>query len=563
MEADLADLLAAWRGETIPDERRSSVLARLRGDPAFRAVAVEEIRLFAMLNVLRAGEPRWFRLEDELGWSTEGDVLDLAEAVAAEVATLPVPERFAEPVTPRPCRQERRRLWPVAAAAVLCAGVLLSVGYLWRIRQPVSAQQLPEEAVALLVRMDGPGWVGGVGPAVGEPVKPGVLSLSGGSATLALFNGVTLHVEGPAEVDVRSGDRVFCRRGKVRIDAPSEATGFTAQAPGTTVADPAAEFALTVGDDEQSEVAVYEGQARVEVLDKRWRAVGRQTLSGGQTVRIDSRMGQIVTAARRPQTFAGPIPALDPPLRFDPEYAAAVRADQPTAYWRFETAEGGRTPNEIAGGPALKLIGRAAPSARPAHADNRGLHFPPPTEWDQHGAISDGAIAPPKRDYALECWVMPRAVRQAALVGLVADADTPRLDGYGVLLELTGQPALFRHPSRSIRALHRLPFGRGRGSNQFATAPYLPYRWYHVVTQRAGDRLELYVDGELAAVGLAEGSPPGRHRILLGALYAARDGLTCSERPFIGTLDEVAVYGQSLSPEAVRKHFQLGHTGER
>jgi hypothetical protein len=557
MDPDLADLLAAWVGDDLPGDRRAAVLARLRDDAPFRAAAVAEIRMLAMLKILRAGEPRWLRLEDELGWSADEPAADFAAAVAAEVATLPLPEPAARPARAR--RRWRRPAWTLAAAVFLAAGVVAAVTLL-RDGRDTPARQPAEEAVALLVRLDGPGWVRGGGPAVGEVVRPGVLVLGGGSATLALFNGVTLHVEGPAEVDVKSADRVFCRRGKVRIDAPSETAGFVAHAPGATVADPAAEFALTVGDDERSDVAVFAGQADVAVLDGQGRAVGRETVTGGQTVRVDARVGRITSAVLAAHAFAGPIPPLDPPLRLDPGYPAAVRADGPAAYWRFEAAAGGLTPNEIPDGPALRLIGKAEPAGPPG-AGNRGLDFPPPTEWEQHGALAEGPLAPTRRDYAVECWVMPRAVRQSALVGLAAETGSPRLDGYGVLLELTGQPALFRHPARSIRALHRLPVGRGRGANQFAPTTYLPYRWYHVVAQRSGDRLELYTDGELAAVGPAEGVLPPRFRVLLGALYASRDGLSCSERPFVGTLDEVAVYGRALSAAAVRRHFLLGRTG--
>jgi hypothetical protein len=555
MDPDLTDLLAAWVGDDVPADRRAAVLARLRDDPAFRTEAVDELRMVAMLKVLRGGEPRWLRLEDELGWSADEPADDFAASVAAEVATLPLPER-----APAPVRTRRRRLRPVAtlAASVLVAAGVVAAVTLYRGDSDGPTRQPAADAVALLVRLDGPGWLDGNGPAAGEVIRPGVLSLGGGSATLALFNGVTLHIEGPAEVDVQSADRVFCRRGKVRIDAPSEVTGFLAQAPGATVADPAAEFALTVGADDRSDVAVFAGQADVAVLDRQGRAVGRETLTVGQTVRVDARVGRITTEARAAGDFAGPIPPLDSLLRLSPGYAAAVRADGAAAYWRFETAADGLTPNELPDAPALKLIGKAAPAGPAA---NRGLHFPPPTEWEQHGALAVGPLPPAKRDYAVECWVMPRAVRQASLVGLAAETDSPRVDGYGVLLELTGQPALFRHPARSIRALHRLPVGRGRGANQFSPTPYLPYRWYHVLAQRAGDRLELYIDGELATVGPPEGTLPPGCRVLLGALYASRDGAACSERPFVGALDEVAVYARALSPAAVRRHFQLGRGG--
>lgn len=550
MDPDLADLLKAWLGGEVAEERGAAVLARLRSDAEFRAAAVAELRTLAALNVLRGGEPRWLRLEDELGWSADEAPDDLAGAVAAEVATLPLPVAEEE----RPPQRRYRASW-ATATAVLAAVAAVATGYvLWRpAHVPVPGS---EEAIGLVARMDGAGWVGGAGPAAGEPLRPGTLSLIDGSATLALFNGVTLHVEGPAEVTVLSADRVFFRRGKVRIETPSDPPRFTAQAPGATVTDPAADFALTVRDDNLSEVAVFEGHAEVAVLDEAGRSVGRETLVGGQTVRVDGRVGRITRAALAFGAFAGPIPPLGPPLELDSGYPAAVLADRPISYWRFETATAGRTPNEVPDRPPLTLIGRAAPDGPPS---NRGLRLPAPTEWEQHGALATDPWTPTGQDYAVECWVLPRSVRQSVLVGLVAETDTPRLDAYGVLLELTGQPAAYRLPPRTVRALHRVPIGQVGGTNLFAPAQYLPFRWYHLVAQRSGDRQELYVNGELAAVSAAVGAGPPPCRVLLGALYATPDGKACFHRPFVGTLDEVAVYGQALSPAAVRRHYQLGH----
>src|SRR5947209_13659287 len=70
MDADLRDLLAAWLGGDDPgEERRTALLARLRGDGAFRQAFVDEVHLLGMVKAAQAPEPRWLRLEDELGWS--------------------------------------------------------------------------------------------------------------------------------------------------------------------------------------------------------------------------------------------------------------------------------------------------------------------------------------------------------------------------------------------------------------------------------------------------------------------------------------------------------------
>src|SRR5262249_29026804 len=87
MNPDLQDLLALWLGDHDPgDERRAALLARLRADEAFRGAFITEIRLHGMLKAVQAPEPRWLRLEDEIGWSAgqPDDVDGLAERVVGE-----------------------------------------------------------------------------------------------------------------------------------------------------------------------------------------------------------------------------------------------------------------------------------------------------------------------------------------------------------------------------------------------------------------------------------------------------------------------------------------------
>jgi hypothetical protein len=66
MDQDLLDLLSALKGEGEPidDARREELLARLRGDDAFRQLFVAQIHLLGMLKAVQATEPRWLLLED-------------------------------------------------------------------------------------------------------------------------------------------------------------------------------------------------------------------------------------------------------------------------------------------------------------------------------------------------------------------------------------------------------------------------------------------------------------------------------------------------------------------
>src|SRR5262245_34571337 len=87
MDHDLQELLAFWLSDDDPGEvRRQELLAKIENDDAFRQAFVAEIRTLGMLRAVQSPEPRWLRLEDELGWSARQreDVDTLAMNVVRE-----------------------------------------------------------------------------------------------------------------------------------------------------------------------------------------------------------------------------------------------------------------------------------------------------------------------------------------------------------------------------------------------------------------------------------------------------------------------------------------------
>src|SRR4051812_18411405 len=86
---------------------------------------------------------------------------------------------------------------------------------------------------------------------VGQPVEGEILAarrlrLRAGGATLTFLSGVTLTLEGPADLDLVTIDRVFCRLGRLRARVPEGAEGFVVASPGSAVVDMGTEFGLNV-----------------------------------------------------------------------------------------------------------------------------------------------------------------------------------------------------------------------------------------------------------------------------------------------------------------------------
>jgi hypothetical protein len=176
---------------------------------------------------------------------------------------------------------------------------------------------------------------------------------------------------------------------------------------------------------------------------------------------------------------------------------------------------------------------------------------------DQDGEIvSTGAIDQSIHDsYSIEFWVKPSHYHVGAVISLVGDKPMPNgVLPHGMLIELGGTgkiPTATNHPG-CIRFLHRSPASTAQGTSCYSKSPYTLRKWQHVVATKDGPHMRLYVNGELVADGEDASELPAGLRLLIGRLYPSQ-----SARPFIGQLDELALYNRALSPEEITHHYKL------
>lgn len=525
MNDDLQELLAAWLGEGAPPARAEALLERLRSDDAFRAAFVEEIALLGRLRAVQSTEPRWLRLEDELGAGR--------------------PERDLEAGVMEALAPRRRAPWRAVAAA----SVVLGLGaLLWSVGRPAPAPAGPPLAAA--VELDGVEWEPGPGqrPERGGVVGRGALRLRRGYIGLAFFSGVQVDVEGPAEIELRSADRLHCARGRLRVRAPEEGAGFQVSAPGALLVDLGTEFGVNVGADGRSDAYVFEGKVEVSALAANGASLRSELVRDRQAVTVDARDRRIRESAAVPGAFVAARPVQAPPLSLRPSYAQAVLASSPAGYWRFEEAPGDEVPNEIAGGPSLRRTGSV-----PLEGDgNRSAVFRPSAD-PQHFVLGEAWTIAPQGDYALELWMASDMARHATAVGLIVRNGVPGAD-HLLVLETSSVSSFLAHPPGALRYLHRWPPGGSGGVNLFSRS-LAPARWYHCVAQKRGSRMELYVDGERAGDAALDSADAGSvYDLVLGQLRPAVPITVGKARPFVGRLDELAIYDRALSSEEVRAH---------
>jgi hypothetical protein len=412
----------------------------------------------------------------------------------------------------------------------------------------------------MVVKLDEVRWEHAQGPrpSEGKVLAEGVrLGLRSGRLTVAFLNGVVLTLEGPAELELVSIDRVFCHRGKIRTQVPPGAEGFIVSAPGSNVTDLGTEFGLNVESDGTARMMVFEGNADVAVLEASGSAQRNRSVMKHQALEIDPRGFQLHESEARTQSFITPSELATPTLALAPGYRDEVLKARPWSYWRFEAMDGGMVPNEVGGRPPLRATG----PVRLTGFGNRAAAFGPNVP-DQYFLMDDSWAPPRNPGYAVELWFAPERIGLAEIAGLFIPRGGTNYEHF-FQLELTSQnreSILFQRTS--VRFLSRWPPGFQGGNNLFFDY-YVPYRWHHAVAQVRGDRMELYVNGTLLPTLASDSNREevSCHFILGQLKPAPRPPFGWASRPFVGRIDEVALYDRPLTVEEVRRHYALGAPG--
>ena len=215
-------------------------------------------------------------------------------------------------------------------------------------------------------------------------------------------------------------------------------------------------------------------------------------------------------------------------------YNAAVVADSPVSYWRLGEASGtaaaderGANPGAYANSPAL---GQASLLA--TDATNTAVNF---DGTNDNVRIANSATLGLSSPLSLEAWIKPASLpTSGSFASILTKAESYSLQFNGPRLEFTiiqnGTRRRLQAPSGAIVA--------GQA--------------YHVVGTYDGATQRLYVNGtQVASAALTGPASAGGNPLYVGSW----DG---SHEFFKGTIDEVAVYGSTLSAARVGAHYNDG-----
>ena len=474
----------------------------------------------------------------------------------------------------------------VAAAAAL----LVVIGqFSQRFLSPPQPQQAPAEVVqsrpqpvATVVDSLEAAWKSNSqSTSRGTALLPGTYSLTQGVVQLQFANGARLLVEGPADVELISGERAKLNSGRVVANIPKEAVGFTLISDAATFVDLGTEFGVEVTASGDALVTVLDGEVAL-VRDKEINGGRSQTLQVGasRTVSADGRK-----IAKRPFVESYFIREV-PPTSAD----LAILQSRPLAYWALNEPDGAGKIADAGRLNARGIVGTGIDFGNAAtEAGDKSLAA--------FGTIHDGIDVgrlkfSTDRSFTCEAWVMTKNIMNWPPQRIFSSFNRPPCQGFAFGVADRGW---YRLPEQGP-FLHVTE----HGVYDCVSTTSIPVdQWVHLAA--SFDELgepRLYINGELVSkrfrkrdpteAGIddagegataIEGGGDDGHRwetfdawdgskiglvsegkTMIGRNPPHADGRTPPER-WQGQLGGVAIYDRVLSAEEIAEHYEAGRDG--
>ncbi|TWT97336.1 LamG domain-containing protein [Neorhodopirellula pilleata] len=402
-------------------------------------------------------------------------------------------------------------------------------------------------------------------PTLGEPLQLGeVLDLVEGIAELQIgegtFGEALVRIEGPASVFIQSSGDLVLRQGSLTVK--SLQTGLknvSIQSPMGEVSVDGQSSIGMVASRGVDELHVFSGRALLHP-NAATTVQNELRLEAGEAIRFNSNangnVGVVMLEASMSRFVSARSSGFDP-LKLGSEYVRAVMESQPSIYWRFEELAGEMpyyVKNE-GSAPGMNAVLFGEPGWR-QYGNNQVAEL---GKLGTSSGFRSADLWPPEPldEYTIEFWFKPELYHHGEMLCMHQREQFD--DGrYSHTLMLESLMEHWRNPLRvyqpnRIRFVHRSPASGEvtEGSNLIADRPYPVRTWQHLVAQKNGEQLMLWLDGRLADEKTDSRPLEAKMQFVIGQLY-----LTRAERRFVGQIDEIAIYDRCLTSEEIRGHMK-------
>lgn len=391
---------------------------------------------------------------------------------------------------------------------------------------------------------------GGQAINAGDAIHAGrSVTLFEGVAEVEFSNAVSIRLKGPALLAIDEEGVAHMKYGRLIVTNQGNKK-FTLELPLATTTIAPDSYVGVDGHGDDVFVYAFEGQAELTPL----RATEKHPLAAGYGLRArrGARSEIVFTSLQADSTaFDFDLLMASDQITATPEYAATIAAADPAAYYRFEEADAAVVKNEMgprhaleAKGDGVRITSRDGGGVAEFVIRDEAACLTSPEPFDE----LDG-------DYTVEMWVKPSHYQWGALAALLErdHDDKGEIDRHALIVELQGANAPPEGLAKSLRFVHRSPPSEERGGTScFSSAFYRAQSWQHVAAVKRGDQLNLYLNGERVASAVDATHLPKGLQLVVGQLFSFG-----TVRPFVGHIDELAIYARALSAEEIRQHIAM------
>jgi hypothetical protein len=214
-------------------------------------------------------------------------------------------------------------------------------------------------------------------------------------------------------------------------------------------------------------------------------------------------------------------------------YSDEVLADSPLVYWKLDEASGQFQDSSGNARHTTSVFG--SPSYQQAGGINEGFSI-----TSGYAENNSGYFLPDIANWTLEAWIK----------------TTETTNQIGIIELGQANPALYvsNMPTGNLRLLRS-----HIAVDQTSTTAINDGQWHHVVATNTAGVTKLYIDGvdrSGTSAGLTYTS--ASRNAGFGASWVTSASSIDADSEFLGSLDEIAIYGTGLSAARVLAHYEAG-----
>ena len=211
--------------------------------------------------------------------------------------------------------RQQRFVYAIVALAASLAIIVLSWIYARK-----SPEQIVPPVLATITKTFHAQW-----DRLGTPISPGTkltaspVNVTQGSVEIAFNDGAQVTLYAPVHFEPQTGNQMYLHRGKLLVNVPPEAFGFSVNTPSASVKDIGTEFGVEVDETQQSELQVFKGEVVLFTKSQNRAERIREIVEAGQARIVKLNDNKIYEISfRQPSSFK------------------EISASHLLAYWTFD-----------------------------------------------------------------------------------------------------------------------------------------------------------------------------------------------------------------------------------